>query len=132
MTTVLVLQPERDLSRLPLFQVVFALQHVAAREVELPRLQLSRYELKDVTAKFDLMIVMESSAETLTGSIEYNRDLFEPATIERMSRHFVNLLDSIVSDPDRPLSQLRILSDDEHRLLEQTILVPELDSDFSF
>jgi non-ribosomal peptide synthetase component F len=85
-----------------------------------------------VTAKFDLMIVMESSGETLTGSIEYNRDLFEPATIERMSRHFANLLDSIGGDPDRRLSELQILSEDEHRLLEQTILVPEFDSDFSF
>jgi hypothetical protein len=49
-----------------------------------------------------------------------------------MTRHFENLLDSIVNDPDARLSQLQILSADEHFLLEQTILVPEFDSDFSF
>jgi hypothetical protein len=126
------LQPERDLSRLPLFQVVFALQHVPAGDLELPGLRLSRFEVKDVTAKFDLMIVMESSAEELSGSIEYNSDLFEQATVEKMTRHFENLLDSVVKNPDGRLSQLQILSDDEHFLLEQTILVPEFDSDFSF
>jgi amino acid adenylation domain-containing protein len=126
------LQPERDLGRLPLFQVVFALQHVPSEDLELPGLKLSRFEVKDVTAKFDLMIVMESSGAQLSGSIEYNRDLFEPATIEKMTRHFENLLDSIVNDPDARLSQLQILSAEEHFLLEQTILVPEFDSDFSF
>ena len=126
------LQPERDLSRLPLFQVVFALQHVAGKDVEIPGLRLTRVELKDVTAKFDLMIVMESSNENLTGSIEYNSDLFEHSTIQRMSRHFANLLDSIVSDPDGRLSRLQILSEEEHFLLEQPILVPEFNSDFSF
>ena len=126
------LQPERDLSRLPLFQVVFALQHAAGEEFELPGLRLTRVELKDVTAKFDLMIVMESSKENLTGSIEYNSDLFEHSTIQRMSRHFVNLLDSIVANPDGRLSELQILSEEEHLPLKQTILVPEFDSDFSF
>jgi len=126
------LQPERDLSRLPLFQVVFALQHVAGEDLELPGLRLTRVEVKDVTAKFDLMIVMESSDENLTGSIEYNSDLFESSTIQRMSRHFGNLLDSIVADPDVRLSELQILSEEEHLLLEQAILIPEFDSDFSF
>ena len=75
---------------------------------------------------------MESSDENLTGSMEYNIDLFEHSTIQRMSRHFANLLDSIVADPDEPLSQLKILSEEEHLLLMQAILVPEFDSDFSF
>jgi amino acid adenylation domain-containing protein len=126
------LQPERDLSRLPLFEVVFALQHVADEEVELPGLRLTRFELKDVTAKFDLMIVMESSKDSLTGSIEYNRDLFEPSTIQRMSKHFANLLDSIVADPNERFSQLKVLSNEEQLVLEQPILIPEFDSDFSF
>jgi non-ribosomal peptide synthetase component F len=111
---------------------VFALQHVAGEDLELPGLRLTKVEVKDVTAKFDLMIVMESSDENLTGSIEYNSDLFESSTIQRMSRHFGNLLDSIVADPNVRLSELQILSEEEHLFLEQTILIPEFDSDFSF
>jgi non-ribosomal peptide synthetase component F/acyl carrier protein len=126
------LQPERDLSRLPLFEVVFALQHVTEKDIELPGLRLTRFELKDVTAKFDLMIVMESSKENLTGSIEYNSDLFEHSTIQRMSRHFAKLLDSIVLDPNERFSQLKVLSNEEQLVLEQPILIPEFDSDFSF
>ena len=50
------LQPERDLSRTPLFQVMFVLQNAAAAELELPGLQLSRLELENTTAKFDLTL----------------------------------------------------------------------------
>ena len=81
------LQPERDLSRTPLFQVLFAVaERAAARRPELPGLRAERGGWRTAaTAKFDLTLVWREAAEGLTGTLEYNTDLFDAATIERLA-----------------------------------------------
>ena len=79
------LQPERDLSRQPLFQVLFALQNVPQETLELPELRLRPMERGRTTSKFDLSLYVTETADGLAGSIEYATDLFEASTIERLA-----------------------------------------------
>jgi amino acid adenylation domain-containing protein/non-ribosomal peptide synthase protein (TIGR01720 family) len=114
------LQPERDMSHTPLFQVMFALQNVPMEVLELPDLTLSSVEIKDETAKFDLTLTMVEGADGLRGSLEYNTDLFDASTMARMLEHFRTLLEGIVAtkeSPDRPISKLPLLTQAERQQL---------------
>jgi amino acid adenylation domain-containing protein len=112
------LRPERDLSRTPLFQVFFALQNVPRQALKLPNLTLERQKDESSTVAFDLSLLLSEQAQGLKGYLEYSADLFDDGTIERMISHFQTLLEGIVEDPDRRLSELEVLSEAErHRLL---------------
>lgn len=112
------LQPQRDLSHMPLFQVMFALQSAPTPALELPGLKVSFLEVENKTAKFDLTLHIENSEQGLKGSLEYNTDLFNAATITRMLEHFQLLLEGIVAAPEQQLSDLPLLSASElHQLL---------------
>ncbi|MDQ3652504.1 MAG: amino acid adenylation domain-containing protein [Acidobacteriota bacterium] len=111
------LQPERDLSNNPLFQVIFALQNARPSPLQLAGLTLSQLGVKRVTSKFDLALFMWEESEELKVTLEYSTDLFEAETITRMLGHFQNLLSEIVADPDQRLSQLSILSETERNQL---------------
>ncbi|MBF0153071.1 MAG: amino acid adenylation domain-containing protein, partial [Magnetococcales bacterium] len=114
------IHPVRSLSHSPLFQVMFALQNAPAKSLELTGLTMTPLELAGQSAKFDLSLSMEETAEGLEGGMEYNTDLFDAATIERMITHFRNLLASVVADPDGILSRLPILDAAERHLLLDT------------
>jgi amino acid adenylation domain-containing protein/non-ribosomal peptide synthase protein (TIGR01720 family)/FkbM family methyltransferase len=111
------LQPERSLSRTPLFQVRFVLQNVPRQELQLPGLRLSIAPIADETAKIDLTMIVTESAEEILCSLVYYKDLFEAETIKRMLQHWQNLLTGIVNHPTLPLSQLPLLSEAETRQL---------------
>ncbi|MBE8998846.1 amino acid adenylation domain-containing protein [Nostoc sp. LEGE 12447] len=112
------LQPHRDLSHTPLFQVMFALQNVPLSEVELPGLSVTPLMAESITAKFDLTLLMQNTGNGLVGVWEYNTDLFDASTIERMSGHFVTLLEGIVANPEQQISQLPLLTEvEQHQLL---------------
>ncbi|HEY7492545.1 MAG TPA: amino acid adenylation domain-containing protein, partial [Candidatus Tectomicrobia bacterium] len=112
------LQPTRDLSRTPLFQVVFVLANVPRRALALSGLTLRPLEVEGGTAKFDLTLYMTDTKQGLAGRVEYNTDLFDDATISRMLGHFQTLLEGLVENPDRRLADLPLLTDDErHQLL---------------
>jgi len=104
------LQPQRDMSRTPLFQVMFDLQKAHLTAVDIPDATLSLLRIDDGTAKFDMALSMEEAEDTLGGFINYNTDLFDAATIEQMIGHFETLLAAIVADPDLRLSQLPLLT----------------------
>ncbi|NEO97867.1 MAG: amino acid adenylation domain-containing protein, partial [Symploca sp. SIO2E9] len=111
------LQPERDLSYTPLFQVMFALQDETLSQVELTGLRVSPLQLASQTAKFDLTLAMENRADGLVGWWEYSTDLFDASTIERMTGHWVTLLEGIVSNPQQRISQLPLLTKVEQQQL---------------
>ncbi|HEX3530991.1 MAG TPA: condensation domain-containing protein, partial [Thermoanaerobaculia bacterium] len=106
---------ERDRSRAPLVQVMLALQNAAAGPLELPGLELTAVALPSGTAKLDLTVALGETAQGLVGEMEYSRDLFDRATIERLAGRFVRLLAGIVAAPLRPLSELPLLSAAEHQ-----------------
>ena len=109
------LQPARDLSLTPLFQVAFALQNVPMPEMTLPGLSVTPVSVESGTAKFDLTLFLSETEQGFGGSFEYNTDLFDRATIRRMARHFGRLLESVAADPQQRLSQLPMLAGEERR-----------------
>jgi amino acid adenylation domain-containing protein/non-ribosomal peptide synthase protein (TIGR01720 family) len=112
------LKVERDLSRTPLFQVMFSLDSTGLPTLELPTLKYERLATENRTAKFDLIFNVSERTGGLGGSLEYNTDLFDAATIERMLGHFQRLLEGIVANPEQRLSELAVLSSSEqHQLL---------------
>jgi non-ribosomal peptide synthetase component F len=112
------LQPERDLSYSPLFQVAFALQNGLTQTLELPGLTLNFNEIDTETANFDLTLFLEETDRGLTATWEYSTNLFQPSTIARMHGHFQILLEGIIANADTRISELPLLSDRErHQLL---------------
>ena len=109
---------ERDTSRSPVFQVMFALQN--NRHVPISQfgdVTLSPEPLSAHHAKFDITFNIEETSSGLDVSIEYCNDLFLPETIERMVGHFQTLLSSIVAKPDQEISRLAILGKAEEKQL---------------
>ncbi len=111
------LQPSRNLSYNPLFQVMFVLQNVPIPKLDLPDISVSYYEGYNGTSKFDLTLFMEDSQQGLFATCEYNTDLFNANTINRMLGHFQTLLESIVSNSEQDISKLQLLTAPESEQL---------------
>ena len=112
------LQPDRDMSLSPLFQVRFRLENAPPEEVNLPGIKLRRLPQEWVSAKLDLAVDMYETPKGLVGGFEYNKDLFAPETVRRMVEHFVTLLDSIANRPNGRVGDLSVMGADEtHRNL---------------
>ncbi|MDT5029141.1 MAG: hypothetical protein QOE61_5567, partial [Micromonosporaceae bacterium] len=110
-------QPDRDTSRTPLFQAVVVLQNTA-ETAGLAGLAAEDLTLPVVTTSFDVTVEFtEEATGGLYGSVEYNTDLFDATTMERLVGHLLVLLHGIVTDPDIPIWQLPLLSDAERRLV---------------
>ncbi len=107
------LQPERNMSYTPLFQVMFGLDNEPINEIALEGITATIQPLEFKTAKFDLSLSIQVKEAGLTAIWEYNTDLFEPSTIERLSGHFVNLLTGIIANPEQEISQLPLLTESE-------------------
>ncbi len=112
-----VVRPERDLSRSPIFQASFVFQNTPQEPIEMPELKLSGLGGEIGAAKFDMSLGMGDDGDRLAGSLEYNRDLFDASTIKRVIGHFKRLLESIVENPEQPVSSLQMMSDQERRQL---------------
>lgn len=112
------IQPTRDLSRNPIFQVMFVLQNMPTPELDLEGLHLSPYVVDNGMAKFDLTLTMEETEAGLKGFFEYNTDLFNKSTIERMVGHFTKLLEEVTIQPELPITQLHLLTGDEQKQLQ--------------
>jgi amino acid adenylation domain-containing protein/non-ribosomal peptide synthase protein (TIGR01720 family) len=112
-----VLQPERNLSHTPLFQVLFVLQNTPTENLTLANLKISPFAREHVTAKFDLTLSITETNLGLVGTFEYNTDLFEAATIERMVGHFQTLLHGIVENPQQQIHEIPLLTDAEYQQL---------------
>ncbi|HVR99450.1 MAG TPA: amino acid adenylation domain-containing protein, partial [Thermoanaerobaculia bacterium] len=112
------LSPRRDLSRTPLFEVMFSLQNVPVGSLELPGLTLGALPTGSGTTKFDLNLSLSEDSEGIAGSLAYSADLFEAATAERLARHLRVLFEGAVAAPERRLRELPLLAGEErHQLL---------------
>ncbi|WP_157657963.1 non-ribosomal peptide synthetase, partial [Burkholderia ubonensis] len=122
------LKLERNLSRTPVFQVVFAYEKASSQPVNFPGLIATPVSVETHTAKFDLTLHVQDADHGLAGSLEYNLDLFDAATIERMAEHFRHLLEAVIADSNRPLGEISLLSDAERDTL--TVEWNRTDTDF--
>jgi amino acid adenylation domain-containing protein/non-ribosomal peptide synthase protein (TIGR01720 family) len=112
------LQPARDLSHTPLFQVMFTLQNIWMPTLESSSLKMDFLESNTGTAKFDMeLILVDRGDAALGGALEYNTDLFDAETARRLLGHFRRLLESVVTDPQQKIADLPLLADEERRRL---------------
>lgn len=111
------LQPERNLSRTPLFQIMFALQNASLPTLKLSGLTLSSLKVETGTTQLDLSLDMVETEQGLSASVEYSTDLFKAAAIARMLEHFQILLEGIVANPNQRLSDLPLLTHAERQKL---------------
>ncbi|MDJ0839693.1 MAG: non-ribosomal peptide synthase/polyketide synthase [Acidobacteriota bacterium] len=100
----------RSLSHTPVFQVVFALQNTPRESLELPGLHLDVVEQPVRTAKFDLSFMMVEEDGGLELSLEYNTDLFDHGSMQRLAEHFGNLIRLAPASLDLPLGELSLMS----------------------
>ncbi|WP_158885984.1 non-ribosomal peptide synthetase [Amycolatopsis anabasis] len=111
------LQPERDPSRTPLFQALVAYRSAGGHPLELPGLRVEEHSLPRTAATFDVSLEFQDRDGVLIGALEYNTDLFDAATIERMTGHLLVLLGGIAERPARPLAELPWLTETERQRL---------------
>ncbi|CBN58601.1 MULTISPECIES: non-ribosomal peptide synthetase [Kamptonema] len=109
------LQPDRNFSQNPLFQVAFAPQPLIPSLTE--GWNVSYLDIQTDTAKFDLILDVEERPEGIIGRIEYNTDLFEASTISRTIAHFQTLLEGIVANPAQKIAELPLLTEFERQQL---------------
>ncbi|MFV3291893.1 non-ribosomal peptide synthase/polyketide synthase [Pseudomonas sp. NY11955] len=115
-----VLQPERSLSHSPLFQVMYNHQTQAKKpgQQSLPGLAMEELALTSHVAKFDLALDTFEHEAGISAALTFATDLFDLATIERMAQHWLNLLQSIVTQPEQRVADLAMLGQHE---LQQVI-----------
>ncbi|MFI5617182.1 amino acid adenylation domain-containing protein [Streptomyces sp. NPDC051567] len=111
------LRPERGLDRNPLFQVLFSGLSDTVAALRLPGLEVEQVPLDNGTAKVDLSLVMAEGPTGATGTVAFDTDLFDRAGVERLTGHYLRLLDGVAADPGRPVSRVDLLTDAEREQL---------------
>ena len=111
------LQPERDLGRTPLFQVMLALQNTEREELQLPGLKVRELRRETEVAKFDLLLALgergEGEGEGLSGELSYARELYEEGTAKRLLEHWRVVLEGMVEWPERRIGEVSLLTEEE-------------------
>jgi amino acid adenylation domain-containing protein len=101
------LHPRRDLSRSPFFQVL--LVETPVDPGTLDEMGLHKVEVDPGVARFDLLFDMTDSGEEIGGVLEFNTDLFDRSTAERIIERWINLLEAVAEDPDQRVGEVRML-----------------------
>ena len=112
------LEPDRNLNRNPLFQVMFVLHNAPNLKVQLPGLVMQEIEFETGITKFDLSLEIVDLGN-LHCTFEYNSDLYEESTIRRMAGHFAKLIETVVAAPDEKLSRFSLLTTAEVQQLAE-------------
>ncbi|HEX9940916.1 MAG TPA: condensation domain-containing protein, partial [Thermoanaerobaculia bacterium] len=107
----------RDPSRTPLFQVSLALHNAPATPLTLPGLKAESLDTNTGVSRFDMTLLLRESPEGFLGPVEYAVELFDTATVERLMEHFEALLAAAVANPERRISELPLMSEQEARQL---------------
>jgi len=114
------IDPERDLSRSPLFQVMFDFYKPGKEEPRISGINARGVGFDNTTAKFDLTLAVIDTGQHLNMVMTYNTALYEPDTVSRMLSHMEILLETLASNPERKLSTLSLLTEEDcnHLLVE--------------
>jgi amino acid adenylation domain-containing protein len=109
------LAPDRDMSRSPLFQVMFVLQNAPREALQLEGLTLRGVENAGETAKFELTLGLEERRGEIVGGVDYNRDLYEAKTVARMVEGYERVLRAMVEDAEQRVLHIELVSEEERR-----------------
>lgn len=109
------IRPGRDLSRSALFQVMLIFQNWAVPRLELHGLEGSTQIVRTDTSKFDFTIELRSVGEAIEGVIEYNTDLFDASTIDRLWGHLAAYLHRAIAEPEQRAATISLLTSRERQ-----------------
>jgi amino acid adenylation domain-containing protein len=109
------LHPSRNLSRHPLFQIMFTLQNTPTEVLDLEDLIVEPVEIQPDVTKFDLTLTLVDTNDGLSGYFEYNTDLFDQPSVARMAESFVVMTESAMGDPDQLIAHLPLLAEAARR-----------------
>ena len=124
------LQPKRDLSRAPLFQVFFNLFDSADNEIEFAGVTAEVFSPVEGWSQFDLTLYAADQGETIELTLAYNTDLFAPARMAEMLAQFASLLEQILAQPDKQLAEYSLVTASAEALLpDPTVVLPEPDQE---
>jgi len=107
----------RDFSKNPLFDVMFTLQNMDMENIEIDGLKFSSYEFKNRISKFDITLSAIETKEKIIFNLEYCTKLFKRETVERLSKHYINVLKEVVNNVEIKLSEIEMLSKEEKKQL---------------
>ncbi|WDZ63753.1 non-ribosomal peptide synthase/polyketide synthase [Paenibacillus polymyxa] len=110
---------KRDMSRNPLFDTMFVLQNVEKKEVKLDKLFFRSFGIKQVSAKFDLTLEVSEEEASIQLQFLYATSLFKRETVESMARHFVQLVKTVVADPNTKLGEMTLISEEDKGILKK-------------
>src|SRR5207244_11326832 len=96
---------------------MFAFMNAPEQAIEMPAMAVRPLKYESRMAEFDLTLNLADSEAGLLGALEYNRDLFDSATIVRMVEHYRTLLESMVADPEQTIGELQLLTVEEQEQL---------------
>lgn len=109
------LQPQRDLSRSPLFQVKLVMQNAVRQAPIVGDLRTARFEAGGERVRMDLELVVAETPEGLIGVLHYSRDLFDEWRVQQMLEHFKQLLRQAIENVNVPVWQLSLLTQPERQ-----------------
>ena len=107
----------RDISRNPLFQVMFLLNHTSDTGLQLPDLEIIALDIQSNSSKFELTLAVEELNQEYRCNWEYNTDLFSHETIENFHRMFITLLEQVLNTPTLTLNKLSLITESEYKIL---------------
>ena len=111
------LQPGRDLSRAPLFQVMLVFHNAPQAELQLGNARLQMLDVQSMSAKFDLTLFVSEDASGLKCALDYSTDLFDAESVTRMVKDFETVLNYVTISPEQPIAALSLTSEDEQQQL---------------
>ncbi len=119
---------QRDLSRNPLFDTVFALQNFSKTELDISGVKLSQHEFENKITKFDLSLTAFETEQGLLFNLEYCTKLFKKGTIERIRDHFINIVREMIANPESKIAEIKMFSEEE----KEQLLFEFNDTDLEF
>ncbi|MBW4560439.1 MAG: amino acid adenylation domain-containing protein [Mojavia pulchra JT2-VF2] len=120
------IQPERDTSRNPLFQVLFNMLNLEDKTLDLPGLDVDFISLAETAAKFDLTLYVKEQPQGIHLKLVYNRDLFDAERMKEMLHQFHHLLNQIITAPDSQISSYSLVTPEAQALLPQpSVVLPQ-------
>jgi amino acid adenylation domain-containing protein len=105
----------RDISRNPLFDVMFALQNTGPGKIEIPGMKMAPYEYPNKTAKFDLSLTGTELEEKLSFTFEFRTKLFREATVKRFIAYYIKIIRAVLENTHRKISQIEIITEAEKK-----------------
>lgn len=112
------IQPARDMSHSPIFQVAFVYQNIPpGQSVEMTDLTIEPLEAETITTNYDMTLTMTEGTDGIMGIMEYNTDLFKAETVQDLLRHFRTLLENLTADTETPVSKIPLMETDEKEVL---------------